>query len=64
MYEQRLQKQIIKNACDKRVLIIRIKITNEEIIKTNPINNKYIQSNKNIITIDLPFNVTILQSKK
>ena len=29
-----------------------------EIIKTNPINNKDIQSNKKVIIIDLPFNVS------
>ena len=30
----------------------------------NPINNKDIQSNKKVIIIDLPFNVTIFQSIK
>ena len=33
-------------------------------MKTKPIKNKGTQSNKNIIIIDLPFNVTIFQSTK
>jgi hypothetical protein len=34
------------------------------IIKTNPINNKGIQSNKKVVIIDLPFYVIIFQSIK
>jgi len=36
----------------------------EETIKTNPINNKDIQSNKKIMILDQPFKVTIFQSIK
>jgi len=36
----------------------------EEIIKTNPINNRDILSNKKVVIIDLPFNVIIFQSIK
>jgi len=33
-------------------------------MKTNPINNKDIQSNKKVIIMDLPFSVIIFQSIK
>jgi hypothetical protein len=33
-------------------------------MKTNLINNKDIQSNKNVITTEPPFNVTIFRSTK
>jgi hypothetical protein len=36
----------------------------EETIKTTPINNKDIQSNKKVTTTELPFNVIIFQSIK
>jgi hypothetical protein len=39
-------------------------MTKEEIIKTNLINNKDIQSKKNVVTRESLFNITILQSTK
>jgi len=39
-------------------------MTKEEIINTNPINNKEIQSNKKVIIIELPFKVMTFQSIK
>jgi hypothetical protein len=40
------------------------KITKDEIIKTNTSNNKDNESNKKVITADLPFNLITFQSMK
>ena len=45
-------------------IIITIENNQRRNNKTNPINNKDIQSNRKVIIIDLPLNVIIFQSIK